>query len=220
MLIITQERPLRCPEWEDYTPNEAMEIYPPYRRALKKWALESDIPWTDRLVEVRVTKQESRFKMNRSSRWWDDPLWMDKLFWIFHKPIQLFPYGNEPMSCYALEFFECQRILRSAVDKFGYNPFTRINEQGELESDWQPSLFIPCECVEIAWTDTQGGYATNIREGAVLRANEEKSSYEQDLEASIEEQIREKTKEIYDPGDSFNVSSRASLRGTAIDDDM
>lgn len=219
MLIITDQRPLRCPEWEDYTPNEMMELHPGYRKLLRRWCRESDIPWSNRLVEVRVVSQESRFSIHKSTRWWDDPLWMDKLFWVFAKPVQLYPDGKNSSSCYALEFFECQRVKAAAEQKFGYNPFTRVNEKGELEQDMEPSLFIPCECVEIAWTDTKGGYATNIREQCIGRAQQEKSSQEQDMEAAIQEAVREKTKQLYNPGDSFNVSSKANLKGTALSED-
>ena len=200
MLIQTEKRSLRCAMWEDYTPNELMKSSAEYRNIIKKWAKESQISKTNRLFEVRIVRQQSELEIHKSSAWWDDPMWMDMLFWVYQTPVKLYPEGEKgpSFSCYALEFYECQRIMNAAIVKFGYNPFQKRDEYGNVTRDDQPSLLIPTDCVEVEWNETKGGYADNLREGAIERAEKPLTQEEQELEAEADEAVKKLSEDIYD----------------------
>jgi len=192
VLLITNERPLRCPEWLDYTPNEVWADLGDkgalYRRSVQSWEKAWEISSVHKWVEVRVTNQASQLLAVRSSRWWDNPMWMDKLFWVYSKPLTIRPKPEQVYSFYVLEFFECLRVRDAAIARFGYNPFDTP----------APGLLIPVECCELGWDDTQAGYATNIRQGAMERAKAPVPAEVQDKEAVAQEKVKSLTKELYD----------------------
>lgn len=189
MLLKTQTRMERCPMWLDITPNELYFQNEDYRTLLAEWAGINDIPKHDKMFEVRIVNQRSALEIHRSHAWWDQPEFMDQVFWVFVKPIQCFPDGpeGEPLPCYPLEFYECLRVMEVAMQKLGYNPFPEPHP---------PSLLVPVECVQIEWEETTGGYADNIREQCIARANAPKSNAEKEAEHQLQEIVKEKTKEL------------------------
>ena len=198
MLIQTQARPDRCKQWEDYTPNEYYSQNSGYRQLVRGWEKQSSLPHGKIWREVRVTHQHSELELKKSSKWWDDPMWMDKYFWVYHKPLIYRVDEHHSYRFYALEYYECQRIKDAAVAKFGYNPFTFQDVDGSLYVDHEPSLLIPVECVEVAWEDTQAGYATNIRQQAIERSKAPVPNFVKEREQAIQEAVEQKKKELYD----------------------
>lgn len=198
MLLLTQSRPMRCRMWEDLTPNELYAQNSVYRDLVANWGKANDLPSGHKWNEMRLVKQQSVLEIKRSSAWWDDPMWMERLFWCYSRPILHRPAKGQFIQFYALEYYECQRVLSAAIQKFGYNPFSKRDENGNLVADTAPSLIIPAECIELAWDDTRGGYATNIRQGAIERASRPVSQQELDREAAIQEQVKKKMTELVD----------------------
>lgn len=194
MLLVTDKRAEQCAMWADLTPNEYYQQNADYRNLIRNWAKHNDIPKWSKCFEVRLVNQKSRLSIEQSSRWWDQPEFMDKRFWVYARPVKLFPDGpeKEPLACYALEFHECQRVKDVAVAKLGYNPFFEYGPDGHAQVNEAPSLLVPVDCCEIAWEDTKAGFATNIRERAIERAykSPEQLQHEADVDGAVKENMK------------------------------
>lgn len=154
MLILPQSMALgaKNPRWSTITPNQLFKSDLTYATKMLQWTTANNLPPPKNFFEVRIVKQQSILDLHQSNRWWDDPLFMDKVFWVIQKPLS-FKMGFATFQAYALEYFECLRIVDIAKAKFGKNPF------GHPE----PSLCIPCDVVELAWDETTNGYSDHLR---------------------------------------------------------
>lgn len=189
-MVLVLPKSLTTPEknhrWSgNFTPNVALRKNQEYIDATKQWARKWGVRDTKNLFEVRVVKATSRVGFSQRQRWWDDPMWMDKIFWVYQAPISLPKnrYG-EHVQFYALEMFENKRVVKATVEQFGYNPFP----------SWLPALLIPVECVELCWDDTEAGYSRHCREPIDPPKTQEQIEKEQ----QVEEVVREIQKDFYE----------------------
>lgn len=187
MLILPEHLayPTKNSKWVDRTPNEEFRDNPAYAIMVEQWAKKNKIPSWRILFEVRIIYTKSILDIHQSNRWWDDPLFMDHIFWVYQKPITFKNIsGNKPYQVYALEYYECLRVVDIAKNKFGYNPFPSE----------APSLCIPVDCVELCWDETQAGYSKHIRQ----REEKKLSNKVLDKEEADKEEVNKLLTEIVD----------------------
>ncbi len=176
MLIIPDVNATKHPKWAGAeTPNTAYEHDPSYREISTAFAKKADVGGPYRWFEVRIVSEKSVLSFAESARWWNEPAWMDKIIWVYQKP-RLFNVDNKSYQTYLLEFFECQRVLARTIGKFGHNIF----------EDEFPALLIPCDCVQIAWTETANGYSEHRRDAEVQVVTQA----DIDKEAKMQERVK------------------------------
>lgn len=174
--------------WETrgITPNEALELDPDYARLVKTFGRHNHLLGPYKFFEVRIIKQRATIGLSGQRNWWDHPLFMDHVFWMFQKPY-LDQEDGEFVSCYALEPFECIRVWK-AIEQ-------QPNEE-RLAGAW----IVPVECCQIAWHETKEGYSEHIhhrpeivptqadldRQGELERASKELLDQAQDINTSPE----------------------------------
>lgn len=191
--------PVKNPFWDDKTPNEYFDQNEAYRQKLTQWGYRNQLKRVNRMFLVRITKQKSELDLEQSSRWWDDPTWMEKCFWVFTQPVPLW-VGNSKLSCYALEYFECQRVKNAAIRLFGFNPFskTAILPDGIIRqvANPEPSLLVPVHCCGHAWDETSNGYSDHLRHDAAERAAKKLSQEQIDRDGLVREEVEKKMQEV------------------------
>lgn len=159
------------PQWRDYTPNEAYRDRANYQELVDMFVLANGVKGPVNFLEVRITKRNI---VQVSDDWWDDPMFSDKVFWVFHKPEIAYPDGHI-WQVYFLEPFEGFRVMNAATEKFGYNP-------------WPPTaaLMLPCECTTMAWDETSGGVSDHGR----ARPLYVPSDMELEVQAQVQQEVR------------------------------
>lgn len=190
MLIKTETRHEKNPLWIYWTPNEVYNNQElsfkhlgfDYKPLIDKWTKVCKIPTKKLWNEIRIKDEASGgIVMPRQLRWWNNRKYMDAVFWVYSTPMK-FIVDEAEFYCYALEYIECQRIKRDAVQELGYNPF----------SSESPSLLVPCDCCHKAWTETSNGYSDHLRP----RAEEVVSQQEVDASSEFKEKVEAVKKNI------------------------
>jgi hypothetical protein len=190
MLINMNRSPVKNPVWSKYTPNQMVDDVELSRKVLgldymkltKGWKIHNGIPGRDRFFEVRIIGTNSLLSLSDRDRWWNDVGIMDRIFWVYQKPV-IHDMTKQDHVSYALEYYECLRVKALGEAKFGFNPF-RSN---------MPSLLIPRECVQLAWNETTNGYSDHLREAPeeeVLTAEQE------DRIARVDEKVEKLMPEV------------------------
>lgn len=159
-----------------------------HRSHIKAWYRRSNLPHPPkRWFEVRITKTSSNDLM-RKGMWWQDSLWMDKVFWVDQKPYSEIVDG-QLIQFYVLDFWECQRVRAVLLHEKHQEPF----------ATQEPSLLVPCECCTLCWDETTQGYSDHIRD----RGYREPTFLEKIASEREEEAIHEASKRIIelDPDD-------------------
>lgn len=164
--------PTKNEQWAIETPNEVYRDNIQYQAIVHGFGSLHQIPGPVNFHEVRITKQRSW--MECSSRWWDDPLFMDKVFWVFHKPMTFRQPTGEALQYFALEPYENLRVIKALYEKTGFDQW-----------DWiEDLLIIPADCLEMAWDETSAGYSDHIRYKPQICPTE------QDVEKEAQKAIR------------------------------
>lgn len=155
MLILPRSlsEPVKNRHWQIQTPNEKYFYSDSYQAQVSKYAVKNGVPVEGKFVEVRVVKQASKLDLEGSTRWWDHPVWMDKVFWVFRRPLNFYPDGKN-YQCYLLEPLESRRVVTKAIELLGHNPFQEI----------EPGIVIPVDvCQQVLLAETSGGISDHIR---------------------------------------------------------
>ena len=160
MLIQIDKSPVKNPIWEYYTPNELYEsdilsygkLGMSYLDFLSAWKKMNQVRGKPDFFEVRIVDGKTQEKIHDSRAWWRQPEFMDKIFWVWQRPEALM-VGDDRYFVYMLEPLEAARVVETAKERLGHNPF---------ESD-MPALYVPVECCVLAWTETSNGYSDHGR---------------------------------------------------------
>lgn len=161
-------QPEKNPAWTHITPNERYQFDEQYQALVDMFAAKYRVS-KGNFFEVRV---HSRAVVGNDEWWFEDALWMDKVFWVFQKPLRFFPPGEEPWQAWALEPLEHVRVHETMMQVEGRDPYA--NDQ---------LFLLPCHAGSIAWEETSGGFADNIR----YRPEYVPTQQEIDKEQAIEE---------------------------------
>jgi len=156
MLILPRSLayPEKHPKWSgNYTPNVAYQKDRTYRETVDTWCASKRIGGPGKTFEVRIVKSSSKLDVPHTANWWNNPLFMEKIFWVYQKPLSV-KHKNDYVQLYCLEFFENIRVRVMAERELGYNPW----------EEEVPSLCVPSECVELCWEDTVGGQSAHCRD--------------------------------------------------------
>lgn len=161
MLILPQKYSIRNKVWEHYTPNEVYNNLDLSRSYLgydysdneALYALKNKFGGQKVWREFRIIQATTGLDVADKHRWWNDPLFMDKVFWVYMKPVKA-NVDNQTVDFYALEMFESHRVYEATLEKYKRPMF----------SSEFPGLLIPKECVANCWDETTNGFADNIRE--------------------------------------------------------
>jgi hypothetical protein len=184
MLIIPNARPVKNPKWAgNITPNTEYDSSPQYRTIADNFGKKAEAKGPYKFKEVRPVSLRSVLTLDESARWWNDPEWMDKVFWVYNKPISFLENGRWYQT-YLLEFFESQRVLEGAFRKFGKNIF----------DDPFPCLLIPCDVVQVCMWEFAAGVSEHKRESIAPVPTQQ----EIEKEAQIQEHVKELEKNIVD----------------------
>lgn len=184
MLIQTEARPVKSETWQHWTPNEVYadlrlsqeHLGLNYRKVIDLWMRKYRYTAPRKWFEIRVMKENSLILPVQSSKdWWKDPAFMDKIFWVYQKPMRI-KYKNTDCFVYVLEFMECQRVEQLLWQRIGRKPF---------RSDY-PLLFVPVDCAEHAWNERSGGYSDHLRPRPEVVLTQE----EIDKDGEVEEAIK------------------------------
>lgn len=195
MLIIPEVRATSNPLWANRTPNEAFETDPGYAEVAMAFTKKVSAS-SNRWVRVRIVKASPILDLSVRAKWWDDPLWMDKIFWVYNKPIAAVIDGQYYQT-YALEFLEAQRVLEDTFRKYNANRF----------EDPFPALYVPCDCCHLAWSETTNGYSDHLLE----RPEKALTQQEIDKESAIQEVVKQLEKELVDISDQESWGGEQSV---------
>lgn len=109
-----------------------------------------------RWFEVRILAEKTQIvDMSRGEGWWQNKQFMDRVFWVFQQP-QTSRDPAMPYQVYVLEPYESLRVRDELFEQTGRQPF---------KSPW-PALWIPQDCVKLAWTETSNAYSDHLRHRA------------------------------------------------------
>lgn len=191
MLLKTKTHPTKNPVWKHYTPNELYEsdvlsnghLGLEYSTFVPIWKQGAHVIGRNAWFEVRITKSQTGIEIGDRKAWWRQPEFMDHIFWVFQQP-QFVDIDKTRYFCYTLEPFEGQRVAQVGEEKLGYNPFEHPF----------PSLFLPVECTEIAWTETSNGNSDHGRP----REETVKTAEEIESELQTAEEVTKILEEIQD----------------------
>ena len=109
--------------WTLQTPNEAYRNNVAYHDLVEEWSRRNQIPGPFAFQQVRIVSRHSSLSLHKSACWWDQALFMDKVFWVYRQPETFYPDGREPYQVYFLEYYECMRVADAATNELGQNPF-------------------------------------------------------------------------------------------------
>jgi hypothetical protein len=141
------------PYWEErgITPNEARDLDSRYQRALKGFARHNKLTGPHRFFEVRIVRNRPAVDV-LTQNWWEHPKFMDRVYWMFQRPMIIYLEDYSAYQLYVLEPMECLRVLNIFRRDFGNNPL----------GDPRTAFVVPVECCQLAWTETKGGYSEHI----------------------------------------------------------
>ena len=184
-LVFPINDPDKNPIWYNQTPNELYETNSFYQELVNQWCRINDLrvkPY--RWIEIRVISERTTRPIDVNSRWWANSLFMEKVFWVFNRPIKIFngEKKDDFMMFYALETFECEAVAEKYKQTFMKTPFREA----------YPSLLLPVECCEQCFWDMEGGYSRHIRP----RVDIAQTQAEKDEEGRKQKEIKEHLKNI------------------------
>lgn len=192
MLILPQSLavPTKNPTWEHRTPNEAYQQDAQYQEMVDFFVQNGKVSNKPSFFEVRVLAKNSLLALNSDERWWNEPMFMEKIFWVFQQPVTFYPEGLQAWQAWVLEPLEHVRVFNAMKEKIGYNPYPT----GTV-------LLLPCDCGEPAWNETSGGYSDHIHHRLHVPPTQEQVDAEAELRVETDrlmEQITEITTDIPD----------------------
>lgn len=189
MLIMPQSYWLseKHPKWQATTPNELRRSSLSYAEMSINFAKRAGFggPWG--FEEVRIVSSISGIELDNA--WWADPLFMDKVFWVYRTPFYYEPDGAK-WGVYLLEPYECQRIEAVAENKFGHPVF------GE-----NAPIIIPIDVTQRAFYETSNGFSDHIRPLLRIEPSAEEKQRKAEEDALIEkklEEVKEITNELWE----------------------
>lgn len=140
--------------WEQrgITPNEANELEPRYRALSRNYARQNGVPGPYKFFEVRIVNANCIFGLRARTNWWNDPEWMDRVFWMYQKPVMFF-IDEERVPFYTLEPFEGWRVWNVGAHRHGMT----ISEN-HLKQAWH----VPVDCCQVAWEETSAGISDHL----------------------------------------------------------
>lgn len=159
MLIKIPEHHLRGiardknPYWESLglTPNEAKDVDPHYKRALKGFIAHNRVTGPHRFFEVRIVNNKPLIDVLHQN-WWEHPAFMDKVYWMFQRPSIILLEDQRSYPLYVLEPMECWRI-QNIIFKLTGKP---------TNGDPRTAFVVPVDCCQLAWTETKAGISEHI----------------------------------------------------------
>lgn len=157
--------------WLYETPNTKLERDSKYRTFCKDWKKRFRVSGTLKFAEMRIVKTKSS-NIEWEQGWWEDSMFMDKLFWVYLKPTPVL-VGDIPARVFYLEPYECMRVVANYITRDGYN---------KLES-YSPALVLPEDVVSQAWNETSNGISDHIREHTIEPLTQE----DQDRDGEFQE---------------------------------
>jgi hypothetical protein len=189
MLILPQSYWLseKHPKWQATTPNELRRSSLSYAETSTHFAKKAGFsgPWG--FEEVRIVLPESQIELENP--WWSDPLFMDKVFWVYRTPFYYEPDGVK-WGIYLLEPFECQRVAAVAENKFGHPVFGK-----------NAPIVIPIDVTQRAFYETSNGVSDHIRPLLRVEPSAEDKEKEAEDRAAIEArlvEVKEITNELWE----------------------
>lgn len=171
-------------DWETCgkTPNEAYFEDRDYQRYVDGFALHNGfgLGKSHKFFEVRIISDKPSviYSVTKSDMWYTAPFIMDRVFWMFQKPIEG-RIDNRPYTYYVLEPKECIRVIRLFKQYTGQNLADGLN-----------AFVVPTECCQLAWTETSAGVSDHLHwRPEVVKTQEQ---------IDKEEQLNAETKKILD----------------------
>lgn len=174
--------PTKNPRWAVQTPNEAYRDDAKYRFVIDSFMRKHRVPGQPAWHEVRVVKQASRLAI--SSHWWDDPVFMEKVFWVYRSPITYRRANGEPAQASILEPYEAKRVADALFEMTGHPSF----------HPFEDCLVLPVDVWSMAWDETSAGYSDHIR----WRPESVKTQEEIDRERKDEEVVKQIEERMFD----------------------
>lgn len=154
MLILPKgmQEPIKNEFWETSgrTPNEDYNEDRIYTNIVNDYCRLNHIPGKKNWFEVRLMEQKTSIKF--LAPWWEDAVWAEKIFWVFQRPLQLYPEGTVPYPVYHIEPHEAMRIDQHYFTKNGMH----------ISQEYQ-ALILPVELTQIAWNETSAGTSDHKR---------------------------------------------------------
>ena len=145
-------------EWErtKTTPNEAYRFNADYKKYVDGFANINRVSGPHKFFEIRIVNRASLLHLParfQSRNWFENPNFMDRCFWVFHKPVEERVDGK-PFLVYVLEPKECIRVHRISNERLGI-PFPKGAEQ-------MRAFVVPVDSCIQAWTETANGVSEHI----------------------------------------------------------
>lgn len=131
------------------TPNELIERNKEYRDYVRGFALWNEYKKPYKFMQVRIVKQKPSVVYGPTTNWWDDPDFMDHIYWVFLKPISD-RIDNAFFSYYALEPVESAQI------------YAELESRGGKLGKRMNGFVVPCECCVQCYDETKGGIGEHI----------------------------------------------------------
>lgn len=150
MLILPKylREPVKNPVWEIRTPNEAYRDDLSYSELVDFFLRKNGLPGNPTFFQIRVTKPSI---VAGEGWWYEEAVFVDKIFWVVQKPLRFFPEGEPPWQGWVLEPLEHLRVHKAVSDDKGNSPYP------------PDQLFIiPCDAAHLAWEETSNGYSDHI----------------------------------------------------------
>jgi len=180
MLIRTYTEPTKHPKWAgNVTPNTEYGTNPHYQEIADEFAKKGRAPGPSKWKEVRAIKGAAIISLSEMDRWWFQPEWMDRVFWVYYKPVGVMEDGKYYQT-YLLEFYESQRVLAGTVRRFGRNIF----------NDPFPTIYIPCDVVQTCLWEFAAGESEHKRESVEPVLSNQEVEREQALDEAAKEIIK------------------------------
>jgi hypothetical protein len=195
------------PIWEQrgITPNEAYAQDPEYRALAHNHKRHNGFKSPMRWVEARVVDEKiSPLVLNRYDQWYQDPVWMEQVFWVYAEPLTHFTDG-EPYQYYCLEAFECYRVYTTNAIKYN----------GKPNRDPRTGFIVPVECCHLAWTETSAGISDHIHHRPDAVKSQEQIDFESNRDRIAGEIMKEATA-VSSSGDLENLMSQAAEQGKVL----
>lgn len=139
--------------WETLglTPNEAKDLDPRYQRALEAFTQHNKLTGPHRFFEVRIVRNRPLIDA-LTQNWWEHPRFMERIYWMFQRPMVIYLSDLTQYPLYVLEPMECLRVWNTFRRELRANP----------AGDPRTAFVVPVDCCELAWTETKGGVSEHI----------------------------------------------------------
>jgi hypothetical protein len=160
------------------TPNEAYLEDVNYQKYVDGFASHNGLGASriHKFFEVRIVSDTPSiiFSVTKSQMWYRAPFIMDRVFWMFQKPIEG-RIDNAPYTYYVLEPLECVRVTQLFHQYTGQNLADGLN-----------AFVVPTECCQIAWTETSAGVSDHLHWRPEIVKTQEQIDKEEHLNAETQ----------------------------------